>query len=183
MGKVLHDNAEVFLPIPKYEGLYAVSNYGRVKSLCRKKERVLKPCVRNGYAYVVLCRNGEMSRHSIHRLVATVFVPNTEGKLEVNHIDGKRLNNNAINLEWVSRSENQKHAFRTGLQPIIYNNPARVKAVDMLSSDGELVKTFPSAAEAERQTGINSAHISKCCCGKRKTAGGYPWRFHIGGRK
>jgi len=79
--------------------------------------RRLKQHVSNsGYARVELFSNGSGRKFSVHRLVATAFVPNPHNKPQVNHIDGNKLNNAASNLEWVTQSENQKHAYAIGLQ-------------------------------------------------------------------
>ena len=170
--------SEQWLPVLGYEGRYDISNLGKVRSLHHKSVKYLKPSVSNtGYERVALW-NGRITKFSVHRLVATHFIPNPLSKEEVNHIDGNKTNNNADNLEWVSRSENQNHAIRTGLQPVIFNDPSHIKAVDMISQDGKVITTFHSAAEAERITGICHAHISKCCNGKRTTAGGFRWKFH-----
>lgn len=128
-------------------------------------------------------KDGVMYNHAVHRLVASAFIPNPENKPQVNHIDGNKQNNDARNLEWVTRSENQQHALRTGLSPICKNNPIQSKAIDMLLKDGVLIKSFPSMMEAARQTGIPQSCISMCCNNKRtrKTAGGYVWKYHSGG--
>lgn len=91
---------------------YAVSNLGRVKSLWREKVLAAHPTYR-GYVHVKL---GRGPHYLVHRLVAQAFVPNPDGKPQVNHIDGNPLNNRATNLEWATQSENQLHAVRTGLQ-------------------------------------------------------------------
>jgi hypothetical protein len=87
---------------------YKVSNFGRVKSFKKGKEIILKPSNgKRGYNLVVL----DKKTMSIHRLVALTFIPNVDNKLCVNHIDGNKHNNNILNLEWCSYSENIKHAF------------------------------------------------------------------------
>ena len=176
---MLVGNREIWLPIPNFEGLYEVSNLGRVKRLHSKTTRILVPYItRRGYGRVVLSKNGKPHKWLVHRLVATVFVSNPDNKPQVNHIDGNKHNNTANNLEWVTQIENQLHAVRTGLQPVFYNDPAHCKPVEMLAVDGALEEIFPSAAEAERQTGVNSSHITRCCKGRGKTAGGFAWKYH-----
>jgi hypothetical protein len=102
-----------------YEGLYQISTLGNVKSLGNefsKKERLLKQKLdRNGYKSISLCKNGQSKYFSIHRLVAIHFLNRKDPSLHVNHRDGVKTNNNLHNLEWVTRSENQKHAYRLGL--------------------------------------------------------------------
>jgi hypothetical protein len=79
--------------------------------------RVVKPQVsKNGYIRVELWENGRGRKHLVHRLLAQVFIPNPKNKPQVNHIDGDKANNALLNLEWVTQSENQSHAYRTGLQ-------------------------------------------------------------------
>lgn len=113
-----------------YEGCYAVSNTGVVKSLdrlCiknngvkyRLKGKTIKQRVsRGGYVSVALVRNGEYKTFSVHRVVASSFLNNKSNKPQVNHIDGNKENNVAKNLEWVTCSENIIHAIKTGLLPI-----------------------------------------------------------------
>jgi hypothetical protein len=105
---------EIFKDIPNYEGLYQVSNYGRVKSLgneAKKKERILKPATVRGYQYVSL----KSFCISIHRLVAITFIPNPKNKKTVNHKDGIKANNKVSNLEWNTHQENINHAKLSGL--------------------------------------------------------------------
>jgi hypothetical protein len=102
---------EEWRDIPGYED-YQVSSLGRVKSLKYGKEHILKSIiVRSGYLSVNLYANGKARLTSIHRIVAKVFIPNPKRKPEVNHKDGNKKNNILGNLEWVTKSENQKHAY------------------------------------------------------------------------
>lgn len=104
---------EIWENIEGYEGLYQISNQGRVKSLERIdennhpiKERIMKPSMSLGYLYVGLRKQGKQKRMRIHRLVAAAFIPNPNNKEEVGHKDETRTNNYADNLEWVSKKEN-----------------------------------------------------------------------------
>ena len=106
-------NEEIWKDIEGYEGLYQVSNWGRVKSLARidennhpVKERIMKPSKSFGYLYVSLSKHGKYKRIRIHRLVAIAFIPNPDNKEEVGHKDETRTNNHVDNLEWVSKKEN-----------------------------------------------------------------------------
>lgn len=95
---------------------YKVSNLGNVKSLKRKKERILKQGINNrGYAYVNLCNNGDVKNIKVHRLVAFAFVlnPNPEEFNEINHKDEVKLNNCATNIEWCNRKYNVNYGTRT----------------------------------------------------------------------
>ena len=117
---------EVWKPIKGYEGLYEVSNLGRVKSLPKKringtnfyiqKERILKPQLKtNRYLGVGLIKNKIHKNFLIHRLVAKAFIDNPYNLPQINHIDCNKLNNNADNLEWCTQKQNLEHAFKNGL--------------------------------------------------------------------
>ena len=106
---------EIWRDICGYEGLYQVSNFGRVKSLRFGREKLLKVGVSNtGYANVSLIKNKSKKTFHVHVLVAVTFLPNPENKREVNHIDGDKQNNRVENLEWVTGSENTRHAIQNG---------------------------------------------------------------------
>jgi hypothetical protein len=119
---------EVWKNIANYEGLYQVSNLGKIKSLSRSvngtlggtyltKERFLNPRpYTRGYRVVKLYTNGKAKRVSIHVLVATAFIPNPHKKPVVNHKDGNKENNHSANLEWVTDQENHTHAALAGLK-------------------------------------------------------------------
>ena len=121
---------EIWKPVKGYEGIYEVSNLGRVKSLPRLKycghknskpqkvhERILTSHVdRLGYVKVRLSKNGESKTSLLHRVIAEAFIDPVEGKSEINHKDGVKANNAIENLEWSTRSENVKHAFLNKLK-------------------------------------------------------------------
>lgn len=114
---------EVWKPIQGYEDRYAVSSLGRVCSFPtqrRKYAKILKnKLTKDGYYETALVGDGCKYKYvRTHRLVASAFIPNPDDKPEVNHIDGNKLNNAVSNLEWVTSSENQKHAYATGLQRV-----------------------------------------------------------------
>lgn len=118
---------EIFNPIQGFEGLYEISQLGRVKSVARItphgsgnnltiKERILKQGMgTNGYKYVVLRREGKSITVYIHRIVAIHFVDNPNNLPQINHEDGDKSNNCAINLEWCNQSHNMKHSYRLNL--------------------------------------------------------------------
>lgn len=160
--------------IAGYEGLYEVSDQGRVKSLKYGKERIMKPLNNTwGYHQVSLCKDGHTKPLLVHRLVAEAFIPNPQGLETVNHKDEVKTNNTVSNLEWMSKRDNINYGTHNKRM-----QEALSKQVQMLDkSTGELIATFPSTIEAERITGIHQGNISTCCLGKRKSAGGYIWRY------
>lgn len=186
---------EIWKPVVGYEGIYEVSNMGRVKSLDRlvkrnnhfdrKKGRILSPSINSLYPMVRLSKNGEHKSTFLHRIIAIAFIPNPNNKPQVNHIDGNKHNYSISNLEWCTQSENNAHAFATGLkfvtdkQRIFMRNREvkNKKSVIMINPQNGLVEKFNSIADAGNKTGIFWTNISKCCNGKQKKAGGYEWRF------
>jgi predicted DNA-binding protein YlxM (UPF0122 family) len=118
---------EIWKDVKNYEGLYQVSNLGRVRSLPKKrknskgtyiiKEKIMKPSIGStGYYFVNLTKECNLKiPRKIHRLVAQTFIPIIKGKTYINHIDGNKLNNNIDNLEWCTNQENIIHAYETGL--------------------------------------------------------------------
>lgn len=119
-------NTEKWKNIKGYEGIYQVSNLGRIKSLERmekykntqrkRKEKILKGINLNGYIRIGLLKNKKYKNFLVHRLVATTFIPNPNNFKEINHKDGNKQNNEISNLEWCTRSENVKHAYNTKLK-------------------------------------------------------------------
>lgn len=171
---------EEWRDIKGYEGLYQVSNAGRVRSLDREvkgkflKGKVLSCYSKHTYPVVALCNAEGKKCVRVHRIVAEAFLENYYNLPEVNHIDGNKNNNCVENLEWCTRTENVNHAWRTGLMSA---PPAEeMIEVEMYVGDFKLA-TFCSLDVAEQITKIASADICKCCKGKRKTAGGFRWKY------
>ncbi len=110
---------EVFKSLPELGDKIQVSNYGRLISHNYQQQnisKIIKLPVQNGYHRIALSIDSKKRNWSVHRLVAMAFIPNPESKREINHINGIKNDNRVENLEWCTRSENSKHAFRIGLQ-------------------------------------------------------------------
>lgn len=167
---------------------YMVSNSGLVKSL--KTNKILKFGNRSRYYTVSLSENGKMVTRYVHRLVALAFIPNPYNKRYVNHLDHNIKNNNSNNLEWCTASENARHSYEKNRRVAEYRTTRKEITEKMINTTkkrvvqydlfGQQINCFESAAEASRQTKINSKGISSVCRGKRKTAGGFIWRFQEG---
>ena len=180
---------EVWKDIVGYEGKYQVSSYGRVKSLERKvwnryqfvtkKERILKKRYNHkGYVAVILYLNNSSKSYMVHRLVAMHFIDNPEHKTQVNHKNGCKEDNRVQNLEWVTGSENQRHAFDLGLYDTrIKKQKDASKPVMMMSVDGEPLFVFQSIHEANDYFGVKDSHIYAVCCNRRNVALGYRWQY------
>lgn len=164
---------EIWKPVPyqEYDKFNEVSTIGNV----RRKGKVLKTHIRNGYKAVCLY-NYESKKQltvNIHRLVAKCFIENPHSYTCVNHKDGDKTNNTLENLEWCSYKQNTEHAIKTGL------SKPHPKSVEQYSLDGKYIQTFPSIIKASAKTGANDRHISCVCKGKRKTTGGFIWKYSI----
>jgi len=179
-------NNEIWKDIEGYEGLYQVSNYGRIKSLAREieyvarnqyteyirkqkvEERIMKTGFdKDGYVQVGLSLNGKVKTKRVHFLVAKAFIPNPNNYNCLNHINEVKTDNRVENLEWCS---------------IAYNNAygSRSKAVNQYDLDGNFIKQWKNAVEATKALGLKkSGNITSCCKNRPhiNTVGGYVWRY------
>ena len=156
---------EVWKDVPGYEGLYRVSNTGKVFGIKRKNILAAAPNEK-GYMYVVLCKNGKMKSKRVHKIVMLAFRGEANG-LEINHIDGDKKNNNLSNLEYCTHYENMHHAIRSGLAD-------KRKAVVAFDDFGNKVKEYDSIIEAEADNHIKG--IGPAIKRKRRAAGFY-WNY------
>lgn len=183
---------EVWKDIKNYEGLYQISDYGRVKSLERpngnnqyNRESIMRVSItKTGYSFVVLHKLNKCKTFFIHRLVALHFLDNPKNKPLVLHkkaiSDGG--SNNIDNLYWGTQKENMEDRKRDNHFQVSASNRIRIskrfsKKVNQYDLKGNFIKTWDSAFDMERHLGILNNHIGSCCKGKRKTAGGYIWKY------
>lgn len=172
---------EEWRPVPGYEGLYEVSNTGRVRSLDReeyfngtsrpRKGRELSHIPKRGYSLVKLCKDGTVRAVGIHRIVAAAFIPNPLGLPEVNHKDECKTNNHASNLEWCSRAYNAKY----GTAPARIADKLRKPVISIDSNGVETV--YESVKLAAQSFGGTSGNICNAISGYSKTAWGLKWRY------
>ena len=173
---------EEWRDIVGYEGLYAVSNCGRVKSLervdslgRRVNERILSLGKdRYGYLFVDFCKCGKSKRYSVHRLVLMTFNPCPDSEsLQVNHLDENKENNNLSNLEWTTHENNINYGTRN-------DRAAEKKSIPIVQIDpstNKIINVWGSSMAAEREGGFTNQNITACCKGRRKTHGGYRWMY------
>lgn len=180
---------EIWRDVKGYEGLYQVSNLGKVKSYSRvvrckggfrtQPSKILSPQTdkkKKFYNFVRLYKNGISKLFFVHRLVAIAFIQNTKNLPQVNHKDGNKLNNNAENLEWCTASENLKHAFVIGLSTPVTSHYRGVKAFRL--SDGFFVGEYKSQHEAANILGLNVSHVCSVLKGRSKQTGGYYFEYN-----
>lgn len=161
---------EIWKNIPKeivdnFENNYKISNYGRLKN---RNNRISNGNINpSGYSWV----NIKTKQYLLHRLVAKIFIENPDNKKIINHKDGNKSNNNIQNLEWVSQSENVKHAYKNNLID------KRIIQYDLL---GNKLNVFNSATEASQILNLSNTSISSCCSGYRNTTyvGNYIFRYY-----
>ena len=156
---------------------YEVSNTGKIRR--NGHEKAVTDY--NGYYHVDLYRNGKRITKRINRLVAETFIPNPLNLPEVNHKDGNKHNNSVNNLEWVTKSENMKHAFRSGLAKPSYGmlgkknpNAGRKGKPFRIVETNEIFKT---SLECEKKKGLNNRHINDCLKGRQKTHRGFHFEY------
>lgn len=162
---------EEWRPVVGYEGLYEVSNLGHVKRVFHMKPHKKK----HGYAVVSLYKNGVAKSFSVHRLVATAFIPNPEGKPQVNHIDECTTNNRVDNLEWVTPKENNN--WGTRIARITNKNGSKTPVLQVDLDTHEVIAEFPGQSAAARATGISVSCINAVLKGRQQHAGGYFWLY------
>ena len=180
---------EQWKDIEGYEGIYQVSNLGRVRSLDRtytmkngrkqsQKGRFMIARVdKDGYEIIKLRTLTSRVAHRVHRLVAQAFIPNPDNLALINHKDENKTNNRADNLEWCTNSYNLSYGSCLEKMSSSHRNRHYLsKPIEQYTADGQFVKAYPSSAEAMRQTGIHKNNIRACCRGLYSQSGGFIWK-------
>ena len=197
---------EIWKDIKGYEGIYQVSNLGRVRSLDRidsnnhpLKGVILKSYISNsGYLLVGLYKQQKRDGKLLHRLVAEAFIPNPENKPEIDHINTIKTDNTVFlnengsvnyektNLRWTTRKENINNPLTKTKMQINARKPSkgkygkkhhRSKPIIQYDKEGNFIKEWDCANDVERVLGISNKHIGSVCLGKRKSCGGYIWKY------
>ena len=163
---------ELWLPVTDYEGIYEVSNYGRIR---RIGGEIMNGNINSyGYRVVKLSKNGRQKDKKVHRLVALAFIPTISGKDFVTHKDGDKLNNYVGNLEWVTRGENNRHAAT------ILQVSTEARPVWQLSLSGEPQALYLNTTIAANMVQGNQMMVAACCKGTAQTAYGHRWEYADG---
>lgn len=195
---------EIWKPVKGYEGYYEISNFGRLKSLERKvrqgnhlrfvPEKIKKPQTSgDGYPAYTLCKDCKSHMIKIHLLIARAFIPNPENKGYIDHINTDKKDFSIGNLRWVTAKENannpltlqhcrentyikevSRRANITKIEKGCKNAPRKVY---QFSKDGVFIKEWFCPREVQKELGIFSSVIHKCCKGKQYSAGGYLWSY------
>lgn len=191
-------NDEEWRDVPGYEGVYLISNYGRVKRLPIGKQWSYRRTHNNirklkisstGYYRVNLSKDNQVKFYNVHRLVALAFIPNPDDLPQVNHKDENKLNNHVSNLEWCSAKynciwgtgrERQKASRKMSDKT---NNSRQIvgeknsKKVCQRDLNGNAIAYFKSISDAAKQIDGNISDISRCCHGLARQSKGYKWSF------
>lgn len=174
--------SEIWKSVEGYEGLYEVSNCGKVRSLSRRagkvdiKGRILKPFLsRNGYLCVCLSKEGTTKTVGIHRIVATAFVPNPNGKETVNHINEDKNDNRADNLEWLTLQENIHYGTRAVRQRQSITESIGISVIQISSDGHNAIARYDSISEAAKSIMAQPSDILNSISTGRKCRG-YYWR-------
>ena len=185
---------EIWKDVVGYEGLYEVSNLGRIRSLDRvvahytagtaiRKGKMRSLSFDGNYLSVSFSRDGKTVTRRVHRVVAEAFIPNPNNYSDVDHIDCNKLNNHIDNLRWCTSADNTRYARENGL---IHQRPyaersewsrersaaARRRAV--IRNDG---KWYKSTTDAAKDLGVSRGAVSHVLCGLNETCQGYSFTY------
>lgn len=159
---------EIWKDVVGYEGLYQVSNFGKVRS-ARSNIIMSQSCIRG---YMVVTLSNPRKQKKIHRLVAEAFIPNPNNLPCINHKDENKAHNTVDNLEWCSIRQNnlygtrQQRASKSKMIPVI-----------QYDLDGNQIAEFDSAQSIENILGYSDAQICECCKGRSAVGYGFQWRY------
>lgn len=174
---------EIWKDVPGYEGLYKVSNWGRVKSMfyhakkgkgfnLKENPKILTPSI-DSYGYFIVSLTNGLSKKTltIHKIVAKVFIPNPNKLQNVNHKDENKQNNCVDNLEWCTVEYNNRYGTKAKR-----TSQSLKKKVCQYDREMNLIKIYDGAIDAEKETGISRSSICACIKNRIKSAGGFLWK-------
>jgi hypothetical protein len=169
---------EVWRDIEGYEGLYQVSNLGRIKSLNYNKkgvERIMKVCKdKKGYIVCGLSKNKNLKTFKVHRLVASAFLSNPNNLPQINHKDEDKTNNRVENIEYCNNDYNRNYGTRNKRASASCRKP-----ILQFTKEDVFIRKWDGAIEVEKELGFDNSSITKCCKGKQKSAYGFVWMYAV----
>lgn len=169
-------NKEIWRDVKEYEGLYKVSNNGRVKNKNNKLLKLRED--KYGYLIAYLYKNGKMKCKKVHRLVADAFIKNKFNKSQVNHKDGNKKNNCVLNLEWCTNQENIRHCWENNLHKKKFGSQHDgARKILQYDLEGKFIKEWGSIIEASNYYNTTINNIWSCLNKKSKTAKGFIWLY------
>lgn len=158
----------MFKDIKGFEGLYQITDDGRVWSHRTQKYLATRINSTTGYVQVDLFKDGKKTTFNLHKLIGEAFIPNPDGLPQLNHLDEDKTNNNVSNLCWTSSKENANYGTR--------NERMKLKLSKLVYCP-ELNKTFNGTHEAASVLGLHQASVWRCCNNKQKTTGGLHFAY------
>lgn len=165
---MINNKQESWKNIKGYETFYKISSLGRVKSLAKTitrkdgevknlSEKIIKPFLtKKGYKQIVLTKDGDKKKHYIHRLVAQAFIPNPNNLPEVNHINEDKLDNEVVNLEWLSRIDNMRHGTLQARRA-----EKAKKTVEVLDSAGTVIEVCRGLKDTAMKYNTTDYYINR----------------------
>lgn len=172
---------EIWKDIKNYEGLYQVSNLGKVRN--SKGDILYQGSIKGGYKRVQLHNTKKAKSLLVHRLVAEAFIPNPENKPYINHKNSCTTDNTISNLEWCTPSENTIHGYKYGnmkngnkkrATTCKENFSKKVRQYDLKMN---LIKEYESLSEASKANNFSKSNLCRCCNMETQKANGYIWRY------
>ena len=167
---------EIWKPIVEYDGLYEVSNLGRIKT----KDNIIKKFVytKDKYFRTSLYKNKKRKSFLVHRLVAQAFIPNPENKPQINHINGIKDDNRVENIEWCTQFENMQHAIKNHLnKPLRGSKHPNSRKTNQYDLNNNFIKQWDTITSASEYYKVCKTCIRDCCIGKQKKSKGFIWKY------
>lgn len=178
---------EIWKDVVGYEGLYQVSNLGRVKSVQRhykinggialRREKILKEKTSFKYKRVGLWKDSSQKFLLVHRIVATAFIPNLNNYPEINHKDENPENNCVDNLEWCTAKYNCNYLNHGKNISISRRDSGRVRKIAMIDNEGNVIKIFDAIIDAANEIGARKTDVCSVCRNRQKSVKGFKFKY------